>query len=84
MKAPQRRGSCRRALRPLASGSPILGVFEFAITDRGTIVASLIVRDAGPSDPLVVEVDQTGRVVRRFDVRRAMAGRDDHRNGRLT
>lgn len=57
-----------------------LGVFDFAVTEQGTIVASLIVRDAEPTDPLVVEVDQTGRVIRRFDVRRALAGRDDHRN----
>lgn len=57
-----------------------LGVFDFAVTHQGTVVASLIIRDAEPTDPLVVEVDQTGRVLRRFDVRRARAGRDDHMN----
>jgi len=56
------------------------GVFDFAVTDRGTLVASLMVRNPEPTDPPVVEVDQTGRVIRRFDVRRAMAGQDDHRN----
>jgi hypothetical protein len=57
-----------------------LGVFDFALTDRGTIVASLMVRNPEPKDPLVVEIDQTGRVIRRFTARRAAAGQDDHRN----
>jgi NHL repeat-containing protein len=56
------------------------GIFNFAVTDKETIVASLAIRNPHARDPLVVELDQMGKVIRRFGVRRVMAGRDDHGN----
>lgn len=53
---------------------------SFAVTDRGTIVASLLVRQPETQDPLVVEMDQTGKVIRRVGSRRAPAGSNDHEN----
>jgi len=59
---------------------PYFGVFSFALTDRGTIVASLVIRNAEARDPLVAELDQTGKVIRRFGARRVSAGQDDQGN----
>jgi hypothetical protein len=53
---------------------------DFSVTDKGTIIASILVRNPGAHDPLLVEMDQTGSVVRRIGTRRATSGRDDHEN----
>jgi hypothetical protein len=53
---------------------------SFALTDRGTVVASLLVRQPEARDPLIVEMDQTGKVIRRIGARRASAGPDDSVN----
>jgi hypothetical protein len=53
---------------------------DFSLTDKGTIVASVLVRNPGAQDPLLVEMDQTGRVIRRIGARHASSGGDDHEN----
>jgi predicted small lipoprotein YifL len=55
-------------------------VMSFAVTDRGTVVASLLIRQPEAQDPLVVEIDQTGKVLRRIGNRHASVGADDREN----
>jgi hypothetical protein len=59
---------------------PYFTIQDFAVTDKGTIVACVLIRNSGAQDPLIVEMDQTGKVVRRIGVRRAAAGQDDYEN----
>lgn len=55
-------------------------VFNFAVSQKGTIVASTIVRNPDAEDPLIVEMDQAGKVIRRFGSRRVGAGGRDLEN----
>ena len=59
---------------------PYLYVHDFAVSGEGTIFASVLVRNRGEHDPLIVELDQKGRVLRRLGGRREPASRDDHEN----
>lgn len=59
---------------------PYYAIQDFAVTDKGTIVASVLVRSANAQDPLLIEIDQTGRVVRGIGARRPTSGRDDYEN----
>ncbi len=56
------------------------GIFHFAISDKGTIFASVIMRKPDAQDPLIVEFDQAGKVVRKIGSRSTRAGLGDLEN----
>jgi hypothetical protein len=51
-----------------------LGIWSFAITDKGTILANPLIRNADNNDPLIVEIEQGGKQMRGFGTRRNVAG----------
>ena len=53
---------------------PYLGISSFTITDKGTILANTLIRNPASDDPLIVEIQQDGKQVRGFGVRRNVAG----------
>lgn len=50
------------------------GVFSFLITPKGTILVNALVREANDSDPLIVELDHTGKLMRGFGLRQNVPG----------
>ena len=52
------------------------GIFSFAITARETILVSALVRNADSSDPLIVELDPNGKLIRGFGSRQNVQGPD--------
>lgn len=50
------------------------GVSSFTITDEGTILANTLIRNPDNDDPLIVEIEPDGKLVRGFGVRRNVAG----------
>ena len=56
------------------------GIFHFAISEKGTIFASVMMRTPDAQDPLIVEFDQSGKVVRKMGSRSAKAGLGDLEN----
>lgn len=52
------------------------GIFSFAVTPRGTILVNALVRNADSSDPLIVELDPTGKLIRGFGSRQNVEGHD--------
>jgi hypothetical protein len=55
---------------------PYFGIFNFAITNGGTIIASVTIRNPGAQAPLMVELGQGGRVIREIGSRGAVTGGD--------
>lgn len=51
-----------------------LGISSFTITDKGTILANTLIRSPDKDDPLIVEIEQGGKQVRGFGIRRNIAG----------
>lgn len=51
-----------------------LGISSFAITKKGNILANTLIRNAANDDPLIVELEQSGKQVRGFGVRQNVAG----------
>ena len=56
------------------------GIFDLAISDKGNIFASVMVRNPDAQDPLIVEFDQTGKVVRKIGSRGTRTGLGDLEN----
>jgi len=52
------------------------GIFSFAITARNTIMVNALVRNADSSDPLIVELDPNGKLIRGFGSRQNVQGHD--------
>jgi len=52
------------------------GVSSFMITDKGTILANTLIRSADNNDPLIVEIEQSGKEIRGFGRRRNAAGQN--------
>ena len=50
------------------------GVFSFVITSKGTILVNTLVREANNSDPLIVELDHSGKLMRGIGSRRNVPG----------
>lgn len=50
------------------------GVFSFVVTSKATILVNTLLREADDSDPLIVELDHNGKLMRGFGVRRNVPG----------
>ena len=50
------------------------GISSFAVTDKGTILANTLIRNPADDDPLIVEIEPSGKQLRGFGVRRNVAG----------
>jgi hypothetical protein len=50
------------------------GVSSFTVTDKGTILANTLIRNSADDDPLIVEIEPSGKQLRVFGVRRNVAG----------
>jgi len=50
------------------------GIFSFTKTTKKTIFANTLIRNAEVDDPLIVELDQRGKEIRRFGLRQNVAG----------
>ena len=53
---------------------PYFGIFSFTKTAHDTIFANILIRNAEADDPLIVELDQRGKEIRRFGLRQNVAG----------
>jgi NHL repeat-containing protein len=53
---------------------PYFGIFSFIKTTKATIFANTLIRNAEAQDPLIVELDQRGKVLRGFGRRHNVAG----------
>jgi hypothetical protein len=63
-----REGHLQRLIRPY------FGIFSFTKTAKKTIFANILIRNAQADDPLIVELDQHGKEIRRFGLRQNVAG----------
>lgn len=52
------------------------GIFSFTITARETILVNALVRNADSSDPLIVELDRDGKLIRGFGSRQNVQGQN--------
>jgi hypothetical protein len=53
---------------------PYFGIFSFTKTTKETIFANTLIRNAEVDDPLIVELNQRGKEIRRFGLRQNVAG----------